>query len=161
MYMNLACIFIKTSHSPESQVFSLFRRGYVTLMVFLAGSLLFSGCDALGKLVSDTSEEPNNGEFVWKGEPVQNAEDLDSIKAKFGVTATGTGGVEAAFQELSAFIRNGGLENDAFVIKFGDWIDLEGGLSVTGYGAGGDEETGSFTHTPEAATTFVNPSNLA
>jgi hypothetical protein len=80
-------------------------------------------------------------------EPVEYAQ-TPSIKAKFGVTETGTAGVKAAFQELSAFINNGGLaededkEEEERVIRLGDWIDLEGGLTVEGYGTGGGFSSG-------------------
>jgi hypothetical protein len=77
---------------------------------------------------------------VW-GVPVANAHELASIKAKFGVSATGTAGVTETFKELSAFIQKKGLEKDEAiakatkgtiecVIQLGDWIDLEGGLTV-------------------------------
>jgi hypothetical protein len=73
--------------------------------------------------------------------PVEDAAETQSVKEKFGIpeTVTGKAGVEAAFQELSAFIRNGGLKEDLEkapekrVIKTGDWIDLEGGLQVDAY----------------------------
>jgi hypothetical protein len=87
--------------------------------------------------------EPPGGEWTGKGEPVENAETVLSIKAKFGVTETGAAGVAAAFKELSAFIQKGGLADDAKryleyrVIKPGDWIDLEGGLEVDAYGLAG------------------------
>jgi hypothetical protein len=59
--------------------------------------------------------------------------DNQSIKAKFGVTLPGTAGVNAAFKELSAFIKNEGLANQSDVIKPGDWIDLDGGLQIAAY----------------------------
>jgi hypothetical protein len=83
-------------------------------------------------------EEPGNAPngYVAQGKPVPNAVNNPSIKAKFGVNATGTEGVTKAFLELSEFIRNGGLEDDLKyqkefrVIQLGDWIDLEGGLAI-------------------------------
>jgi hypothetical protein len=69
---------------------------------------------------------------VWKGEPINGASSQLNIKFKFGVSedVTGTDGVEAAFQELHAFIQAGGLASKPNVIKLGDYIDLEGGLQV-------------------------------
>jgi hypothetical protein len=60
-----------------------------------------------------------------------------SIKLKFegSKDKTGKDGVKAAFEELSAFIKTGGLDNAATnVIKLGDYIDLEGGLEIAGAG---------------------------
>jgi hypothetical protein len=87
--------------------------------------------------------EPPGGEWTWKGEPVENVETMPSIKTKFGVAETGTASVKAAFQELSAFINNSGLAEDEDkneedrVIRLGDWIDLEGGLTVEDHSADG------------------------
>jgi hypothetical protein len=75
---------------------------------------------------------------VWNGEPVPDAADNPSIKDKFGVNATGKAGVAAAFNELHAFIQAGGLSNQPKVIKLGDWIDLDGGITVNAYTGGGD-----------------------
>jgi hypothetical protein len=101
------------------------------LLCFVA-VLGFSGCDllrALGFGEDDPApEEPGNTPYVWKGAPVNP--NSQSIKAKFGVTLTGTAGVNAAFKELSAFIKNEGLTNQSGVIKLGDYIDLEGGLVI-------------------------------
>jgi hypothetical protein len=59
---------------------------------------------------------------------------LPSIKEKFGIQLDGTAGVTAAFHELSAFIKKGGLGVNYNVIRLGDYIDLEGGLTVDRYG---------------------------
>jgi hypothetical protein len=104
-------------------------------LLLLASALLFSGCDA---------SDDGGAESPWKGVPVEGAAETKSVKEKFGIpeTVTGKDGVEAAFQELSAFIRNGGLKEDLGkapekrVIKTGDWIDLGGGLKVSAYGEG-------------------------
>jgi hypothetical protein len=66
-----------------------------------------------------------------------------NIKEKFGVTKTGTEGVKATFEILSAFIKAGGLTNEDTndVIKLGDYIDLEGGLEVKAYNT-----LGAFEH---------------
>jgi hypothetical protein len=58
--------------------------------------------------------------------PVEDAAGNPSIKEKFGVSATGTARVDAAFKELSAFIKKNGLADDWAtdtgnrVIKLGD-----------------------------------------
>jgi hypothetical protein len=83
------------------------------------------------------TEEPGGGGgtvagSVWKGVPINGAYSIPNIKYKFGVSeeVTGTASVEAAFQELHAFIQAGGLTSKPNVIKLGDYIDLEGGLTV-------------------------------
>jgi hypothetical protein len=104
------------------------------LLPLLALTLLFSGCDILKSLglIPNDDEEPAS--IDWGVVP--GAAEIPSIKAKFGVTETD--GVTATFQALSTFIKKGGLENDANmeldkrVIKLGDWIDLEDGLTVSG-----------------------------
>jgi hypothetical protein len=75
------------------------------------------------------------------GTPEENASSLPSIKEKFGITEGGTVGVAATFNALSAFISGGGLASQSDVIKLGDYIDLEGGLTVGAY-----EESGDFVH---------------
>jgi hypothetical protein len=90
-------------------------------------------------------EEPGNvpNGYVAQGKPVPNAANNPSIKEKSGVNATGTEGVTKAFLELSEFIRNGNFEDDLKhqkkyqVIQLGDYIDLEGGLTVAAYPDGG------------------------
>ncbi|MDR1147680.1 MAG: hypothetical protein LBK66_03530 [Spirochaetaceae bacterium] len=115
------------------------------------GKLLVGTGQAAGNLsISGTYQAPDaksvNGTAVVK---VINPS-TKSIKEKFGVDATGKDGVEAAFKELHAFIQNGGLKKDAAedpnkrVIKVGDWIDLEGGLTVAAHGAG--DNTGGFSY---------------
>jgi hypothetical protein len=59
-----------------------------------------------------------------------------SIKAKFGITTSGTAGVTAAFNAPSTYIQAGGLSSPNNIIRLGDWIDLEGGLTVSAYGSG-------------------------
>jgi hypothetical protein len=140
------------------------HRFAAVVLPLLALALLFSGCDVLKSLglLPNDDEEPAPYVYVGKGEPVTGAKDLPSIKAKFGVdeTITGTAGVDAAFKELSAFIKNGGLEKDAKlavadrVIKPGNWIDLEGGLIVDAYVSGG----GGFTR--EMPTAGDTPAGL-
>jgi hypothetical protein len=90
-------------------------------------------------------------ESEWTGTPVDGAAGIPNIKVKFGVTLDGKEGVDAAFNELSAYIKNGGLASADTVIQPGDWIDLKNGLSVDDYpgsdGAGG----GGFSFTAEEA----------
>jgi hypothetical protein len=131
----------------------------------LALALLFSGCDILRSLglLPDDSEDEGPPPYVGKGEFVDGAADMSSIKEKFGVdeTITGTAGVDAAFKELSVFIRNGGLEDDADrtpeerVIKLGDWIDLEDGLAVDAYAKGEASPSGDFVYNAEAKIRLV------
>jgi hypothetical protein len=64
---------------------------------------------------------------------VPGAASMASIKSKFGVTSTGTAGVKDTFTRLSAFIKAGGLTSQSGVINLGDWIDLEGGITVAAY----------------------------
>jgi hypothetical protein len=56
-----------------------------------------------------------------------------SIKAKFMIDAEGTDGVTAAFNALSAYIKTAEFKANGRVIKLGDWIDLNGGLTVDTY----------------------------
>jgi hypothetical protein len=136
----------KTGHHPpppskknETGLFSLFGKGRVLAVFLLAGSLLFAGCDFVNKFLGtedDSNSGPQEGaeESPWKGVPVENAGILPSIKEKFGIQLDGAEGVTAAFQELSAFIKKGGLGVNYSVIRLGDYIDLEDGLTVSPYG---------------------------
>jgi hypothetical protein len=65
--------------------------------------------------------------------PTSGASDNPSIKAKFGIYAEGTDGVTAAFKALSAYIKTPEFSSYNNVIKLGDWIDLDGGLTVDPY----------------------------
>jgi hypothetical protein len=83
--------------------------------------------------------------------PVAGAADIPSIKAKFGISddddvsgLTGAAAVDAAFHELSAFIKKGGLSEQPGVIHLGDWIDLES-LRVNAYREGPITDTGGIT----------------
>jgi hypothetical protein len=144
--MNLACCFVKNpATSPETGGFSLFGKGRTLVVFLLAGSLLFSGCDILKSMMPtpddgeiEGEEQPVPPDDGAKGEPVEGAAEMRSIKEKFGVTEPETAGVETAFKELSAFIKKNGLDLDPPVIKLGDWIDLDGGLTVAAYGGSGD-----------------------
>jgi hypothetical protein len=145
--MNAACCFVKKPVPPSSKtgLFPLFRKGCVLAVFLLAGSLLFAGCDFVSKFLGGddgSNDIPNGGaeEFPWQGEPVPTAGSLPSIKEKFGIQLDGAAGVTAAFQELSAFIKKGGLGVNCNVIRLGDWIDLEGGLEVSRYHRDGTTE---------------------
>jgi hypothetical protein len=58
-----------------------------------------------------------------------------SIKTTFGISQTGTAGVAAAFTAASAYVSSKTAAQLASegVIQLGDYIDLEGGLTVTQY----------------------------
>jgi hypothetical protein len=71
------------------------------------------------------------------GVPVAGAGSTQRIKAKFGIAETETAGVAAAFHELSAFISGGRLMDQPDVNKLGDYIDLEGRLTVEAYNCEG------------------------
>jgi hypothetical protein len=112
-----------------------------------------SGCKDLDGLELDI-EDPEDGKKSGNGEkpdpgtePAPTKPDVidasnPSIKAKFGIDSTGTDGVKKTFNTLSAYIQAGGLEDENNVIRLGDWIDLEGGLTVGAY-----DGWGSFTAT--------------
>jgi hypothetical protein len=94
----------------------------------------FSSCDLLQDLglipEDEPAVEPEPGPEPPPKPKVGNP-DNPSIKAKFGITATEKAGVTATFNTLSAYIQAGGLSDN--VIRLGDWIDLEGGLTVDAY----------------------------
>jgi hypothetical protein len=72
----------------------------------------------------------------------------DSLKAKFGVIATGTDGVKNTFEALHEFIQGGGLTTNTTKVKLGDWIDLDGG---------GFSSSNSTMHWDEDLTLNGNP----
>jgi hypothetical protein len=136
------------------------RTGTAFLIIFALG---FAGCDLLRDLgvISEDSESPNTGggpraEYIAKGEPVEGAADMPSIKEKFGVTLTGKEGVSAAFKELSAYIKTEDFANlESNVIKLENYIDLEDGLTVKRYGEPdweGFDDTGAFSQDGTALT---------
>jgi hypothetical protein len=112
--------------------------------------LLLSGCDVLKGLGLVPDDESDNGgqseEPGWSGVPVEDELDNPNIKVKFGVdvTLTEPEAVDAAFHELSAFIKKGGLSDPREVIKLGDWIDLDA-LSVAPYPYGEEYYAGEFS----------------
>ncbi|MDR1230561.1 MAG: DUF6273 domain-containing protein [Spirochaetaceae bacterium] len=65
-----------------------------------------------------------------------------NIKEKFGIDNTGTAAVKRIFKTLHEFIKEGGLNKNPGAIKLGDYIDLEGGLTVQAYNG-----SGAFTYT--------------
>jgi hypothetical protein len=105
-------------------------------VLFLVFALFFSGCDILTKLGFGSDDDSDEGGMeTAPGVPVAGAAGIASIKAKFGVTATGTDAVNETFNELHAYIQKGGLaDEETTVIRPGDYIDLEGGLTVEGTG---------------------------
>jgi hypothetical protein len=105
----------------------------------------------------NTAGKGNTGATVTNtpaatGNLVSNPDNLagKNIKLKFkgSEDKTGTAGVKAAFEELSAFIKKDGLTNGKTqnVIKLGDYIDLEGGLEVLAYPGDGGDGGGDFNY---------------
>jgi hypothetical protein len=80
-----------------------------------------------------------------------------SIKETFNVTASGVEGVRDAFTMLHDFIQDGGLTNDPAKISLGDYIDLEGGLTVAAYGGSGGFTIKPGTGRDEASQAFIVP----
>jgi hypothetical protein len=82
--------------------------------------------------------------------PNKNIGATTSIKAKFGITTADDtpeakkAAVTETFNALHEFIQADGLTNDKTntLIALGDWIDLEGGLTVEAYTIGG----GNFSY---------------
>jgi hypothetical protein len=70
---------------------------------------------------------------IYSGPPIDEPYNAN-IKDKFGVTGMGKGSVEAVFNTLHNFIAGDGLDALPDIIKLGDWIDLEGGITVEAYG---------------------------
>jgi hypothetical protein len=111
----------------KRNIASRYRVFFVFALVFLVG------CDPLKDLANQIpSDIPGGG----RGNPVAGAAEIPSIKGKFGVSSTGTEGVKRTFLELHAYIRKGGLNSASTVIRLGDYIDLEGGLTVEAYPIG-------------------------
>jgi hypothetical protein len=99
----------------------------MALCVFVF-ALSFTGCELIQDLfAAKTPEEPGADLIKNPGSP--------SIKAKFGITSEGTAAVADTFNTLHKYIEAGGLDDG--VIKLGDWIDLEGGLSVAAFNGNG------------------------
>jgi hypothetical protein len=138
--MNMACIFVKKrGGGPEVRGFSLFRKGRMWVVFLVVFALLFAGCDSLEGAL-DSGQVEKGG----KDEPVDGAAEIGDLKDKFGVVEVGTDGIERAFEELSAFIKAGGLTKQPDVISLGDYIDLEGGFKVNAYNnLGGFEHKGT------------------
>jgi hypothetical protein len=91
-----------------------------------------------------------------KGIPVTGQEGNSSIKAKFGITKAGAAGVKETFTALHEFIQSGGLAAKSGVIKKGNWIDLDGGLTVAA-GSGG----GGFSYDGDTAMQALTLRNAA
>jgi hypothetical protein len=136
--------------APSSSRRRVWKSRWGIAVLFCALAVSFSSCDLLQDLglvpEDESAEEPDPGpEPPAKGEPVDGAAGMFSIKDKFGVTLDGTEGVAATFNELSAYIQAGGLEYEDNVIQLGDWIDLEGGLQVAAYPGSDGNGGGGFT----------------
>jgi hypothetical protein len=63
--------------------------------------------------------------------------DTESLKDKFGVTSEKKQAVTDTFNKLHNFIEARGLDDYPDAIKLGDYIDLEGGISVSDYADAG------------------------
>jgi hypothetical protein len=111
-------------------------------------TLGISGVAAEGKVTVAVNKK---GYFISPVTQEARVHLLSSVKTKFGVTATGKDGVAAAFNALHECIQDGGLADGR--IRLGDYIDLDGGLTVAAYSGGGG---GGFT---AAANTALNPSS--
>jgi hypothetical protein len=72
--------------------------------------------------------------------------DRNSLKNKFGVTETKAAGVTETFKDVSDFIRGNGLVTNPNRIQLGNYIDLEGGLTVAAYNG-----LGAFTYSDQQA----------
>jgi hypothetical protein len=133
--MKIACFEVKLPTPPP------FSGRLVTAFLCVTFCALFlSGCDVQKEFGPLHEEGQGDGRvFVWQGVPVVGEEGNPSIEAKFGISdvsgLTGAAAVDAAFHELSAFIKKGGLSGQPGVINLGDWIDLES-LTVNAYGEG-------------------------
>jgi hypothetical protein len=95
----------------------------------------------------NSEEEPSAG-YVLPEDFID--EDNPSIKVKFGIKAEGKMGVASTFNMLSYYIKGGGLSLDSNVIHLGDWIDLEGGLSVEAYNGFGNFTAEDIAITPSS-----------
>jgi hypothetical protein len=93
------------------------------------------------------------------GEVTVYTYDPHSIKAKFGITTTGTTGVTDTFNALSTFISGGGLTNDPTKVQLGDYIDLEGGLSVGSYSISSGTEQGQASWRIYTTSTMTSNPN--
>jgi hypothetical protein len=74
-----------------------------------------------------------------------------SIKVKFDITTTAQTGVTDTFNALHMYIQGGGLASSGNIINLGDYIDLEGGLSVAGYNSLGAFTASNSTISPSSA----------
>jgi hypothetical protein len=100
------------------------------------GNLVVGDDQTAGALTISGETTDKNGTTVnGEAEVVVINPGSTNIKEKFGVTQEGKDGVYEAFRELSAFIEKGGLTDPKTkdVIKLGNYIELEGGLSVEPY----------------------------
>jgi hypothetical protein len=116
-----------------------------------AYTLTLSGVRAAGEIAVGAAKSGYSISPVSRN--VRTRASKASIKANFGVTAPGAEGVAQTFTALHEFIQAGGLDKQSGVIKLGDWIDLEGGLTVAAYGSGNN--TGGFSHDAKKAVEAV------
>jgi hypothetical protein len=158
----------KTGGGTEVRGFSLFRKGYMLAVFLCAFVLLCSGCEKLTDFADTNSPESPEPEKPVEPDPGPNPDpepepdvidttvvkpNSTNIKEKFGIDTTGTNktgtkAVERIFETLDQFLQEDGLTKNPSAIKVGDYIDLEGGLTVQDYnGSGGFTYTGTHTNT--------------
>jgi hypothetical protein len=133
--------------------------GDATITVITAAGKKTAKCEVSVKpVLGGTPDDPApvaTGELVSDLTPAEK-----SIKQKFVGSAgkMGLEGVEAAFLELSAFIKGNGLTNGKTqnVIQLGDYIDLDGGLLVHSYNNAGAFFSESDIHWGENLTLTNN-----
>ncbi|MDR1232082.1 MAG: DUF6273 domain-containing protein [Spirochaetaceae bacterium] len=131
--------------TPTSRGTYTFSLSGITAAAELSVSVSRSGYDVSGSQTVGVHK-------AAMGIPNTGASTAKDIREKFNVTEEGTLGVTAAFRELSVFISGGGLASQPDVIQLGDYIDLEGGLTVAKYGEGADDATGGVQLPRGAAT---------
>jgi hypothetical protein len=116
------------------------------LVIFALG---FAGCGGIDPEDNEASKSGGSPPpaYTAKGEPVAGAAGMGSIKAKFGVTLPGKEGVSRTFKELSAYLKTDGFAYpDTNVINLGDYIDLDGGITVEAYPGQDGNGGGDFSY---------------
>jgi hypothetical protein len=115
---------MKETHGSrlKSQAFSPYS-GIFLYSVFLAFALVFAGCKKLD------NDESKGGIDRSLDNPAKD------LKLKFAVSKTEKAGVAATFRAISAYLYLNAdeLNTPQSKIRLGDYIDLEGGLTVEAY----------------------------
>ena len=110
------------------------------LVFALTGCKQIQGLLGLGDEEESKAEGEDNGGKTW---PLAKRES-PSIKEKFGVTEEGTAGVANTFHALSAYIKGAEFGTGDNAIALGDYIDLEGGLTVGESGLIANTDLGDY-----------------